>query len=102
MVVIKKGREGKIWSSPRSIRKAKRSLKQAISAGYRMALRPNLACPKTAASVISITLNNDALMEMNRLAITKRILELHDKPIIVESKAEIGTTFTILSVYNPD
>jgi len=67
-----------------------------------MALRPNLSCPTTAASVISITLNNDALMELNRLAITKRIVELHDKPIIVESKAESGTTFTILPVYNPD
>ena len=40
-------------------------------------------------------------MKLNRLAITKRIPELQDKPLIVESKAEIGTTFTILPVYNP-
>ena len=41
-------------------------------------------------------------MEINRLEITKRILELHDKPLIAESKAEIGTTITILPVFNPD
>jgi signal transduction histidine kinase len=36
------------------------------------------------------------------LAITKRILELHDKSIIVESKAGSGTTFTFfLPVYHP-
>ena len=39
------------------------------------------------------------LMELIRLAITKRILELHDKPLIVDSKAEIGTTFTFLPLY---
>lgn len=36
------------------------------------------------------------------LAIVKRILELHDKSIIVESAAEGGTTFTFfLSAYHP-
>ncbi|MGD9134029.1 MAG: ATP-binding protein [Desulfobacterales bacterium] len=36
------------------------------------------------------------------LAITKRILELHNKTIIVESKAGSGTTFTFfLPVYHP-
>jgi len=36
------------------------------------------------------------------LAITKRILELHDKSIIVESKVGSGTTFTFfLPVYHP-
>jgi signal transduction histidine kinase len=36
------------------------------------------------------------------LAIAKRILELHDKSIIVESKARSGTTFTFfLPVYHP-
>lgn len=32
-------------------------------------------------------------MELKRLAITMRILELHDKPIISESKAELGQHF---------